>query len=184
MYEALTLLVNHWHYVRNIDPTCETLTLLVKHWPHLQIVHTMWEMFTDGTPQVKQWPTYGIFYLSQTDLAPVNLWPCFVEHWFHSALTTWWITHTHTHKHTMPWHRAGKAAYLTTIFNTQQCSSLQCSTSSNVPHHNTQRPLKYLTTTLNTQFMVFVGFMRQKKRSISVKYQTVLQHSKVRQAFS
>ena len=153
MCEAVTLPVNHWHYVRNIDPTCGTLTLLVKHWPHLQIVHTMWETFTDGTPQVNQWPTYGKFYLSQIDFAPVNLWPCCAEHWFHLALTTWWITHTHTHTqthHAMAQGREGSiphyniqhpAMYLTTVFNIQQYTSSQHSTPIKIPYHNNQHPV-------------------------------------------
>ena len=161
------------------DPTCESLTLCEKYWPYLWNTNTACETLTPLTNRSHY--VGNVYRWHPTGESVANLWKILpVTNWLRTGksltllrgtlisfstdyLVNHTHTHTHTHKHTMPWHRAGKAAYLTTIFNTQQCTSLQCSTSSNIPHHNTQRPLKYLTTTLNTQFMVSVSFIRGEK---------------------
>ena len=176
----------------SIDPTYESLTLCEKYWPYLWNTNTTCETPTPLTNRshyvgnvYRRHPT-GESVANLGKILPVTNWLSTGQSLtllcgtLISLSTDYLVNHTHTHTHTMPWHRAGKAAYLTTIFNTQQCTSLQCSTSSNIPHHNTQCPLRYLTTTLNTQFMVSVSFIRQKKRSISIKYEIALQHSKVR----
>ena len=111
--ETFILLVNRWHYLWNIYPTCESLTSLVK---HLLVTH---------------WATCATHYFVKQQFSTdtlVNHWSCLQN--TQLGLTTWWtiLTHTCTHTHTMPRHRTGKAAYLTTILNTQQRTSLQYST--------------------------------------------------------
>ena len=125
--ETFILLVNHWHYLWNIYPTCESLTLLVKHLSYLWITDITCETFTCD---------------SLGNLCNTLLCKTTVQHWHlgeslillaeHSIRTDYLVNHTHshlhTHTHTMPRHRTGKAAYLTTILNTQQRTSLQYST--------------------------------------------------------